>query len=209
MTLEELKETHPIAAKTEWGPLNVNKGSRHKIKELVAVSDHRFEFNTTQSANKRAVQSIIVGVIACIFSFLNALYHGLIFGVGAIVYGVWQQITNKGSIILDRNDDFVISEVSDQSTSLSSIVAFQIVSEELMHVGVGKVKGLRHVQSGRHRRINGVTTKNYTSFELNAILEDGTRYHLIDHANLTSIQRDGQTLSDWLNVPLLDASALT
>ena len=49
MTLEELKEAHPIAAKTEWGPLNVNKESRHKIKELVAVSDHRAEFNTTQS----------------------------------------------------------------------------------------------------------------------------------------------------------------
>ena len=47
---------------------------------------------------------------------------------------------------------------------LSSIVAFQIVSEELMHVGVGRVKGLRHVQSGRHRNINGVKAKKYTYF---------------------------------------------
>ena len=86
MTLEELNEAHPIAAKTEWEPLHVNKGSRHKIKELIAVSDHRYEFNTTQSTNKRAVQSIIVGVIACIFAFLNTIYYGFIFGVGAIVY---------------------------------------------------------------------------------------------------------------------------
>lgn len=208
MTLEELKELHPIAAKADWEPLNTNKGSRHKIKELVAVSPSRFEFKTTQSAQKRAVQSIIVGVIACIVGFLTALYQGLIFGVGAILYGVWQQIKIKGSIILDQNSDFVMTEGSDRSTALSSIVAIQIVGEELMHVGVGKVKGLRHVQSGRHRNINGVTTKKYTSFELNAILEDGTRYHLVDHANLTAIQRDGQTLCDWLNVPLLDASTL-
>ncbi|WP_299362417.1 hypothetical protein [Winogradskyella sp.] len=48
---------------------------------------------------------------------------------------------------------------------------------------------------------------SYGSFELNLVLEDGTRRNVVDHGNLKSIIDDAHVISDFLNVPIWHAKS--
>ncbi|RAJ16236.1 hypothetical protein [Olleya aquimaris] len=50
---------------------------------------------------------------------------------------------------------------------------------------------------------NGESNENeYKSYEVNLVLQDGSRINLIDYTNLDSITKDTNTLSTFLNVPI-------
>ena len=42
----------------------------------------------------------------------------------------------------------------------------------------------------------------FNSFEINLVLKDSERIHIIDHSNLKSIIKDAESLSQFLNVPI-------
>jgi hypothetical protein len=50
---------------------------------------------------------------------------------------------------------------------------------------------------------------SYGSFELNLVLNDGTRRNVVDHGNLKSIIDDAHCLSEFLNVPIWHAQSRT
>lgn len=68
---------------------------------------------------------------------------------------------------------------------LKSIIAIQLIGE--------------HVKSDKG---------SYQSFELNLVLNDGTRENVIDHAGLKSIIIDAEILSEFLNIPIWHAGPL-
>jgi len=55
-----------------------------------------------------------------------------------------------------------------------------------------------------------IRSKNssYTSYELNFVFENGDRYNVIDHAKYEAIQKEAIVISEFLGVPLWDASNL-
>lgn len=46
---------------------------------------------------------------------------------------------------------------------------------------------------------------NYNSFELNLVLEDGSRKNVVDHGSLKTIIDDAHVISEFLNVPIWHA----
>ena len=48
--------------------------------------------------------------------------------------------------------------------------------------------------------------KSYYSYELNLVLDDGSRVHVIDHGDQRALRADAETLSKFLDKPLWDAS---
>ena len=68
---------------------------------------------------------------------------------------------------------------------LNSIIALQIIGE--------------HIKSDKG---------SYKSFELNLVLQDGSRKNVIDHGNLKSIIVDAEILSKFLNVPIWHAGSI-
>jgi hypothetical protein len=52
-------------------------------------------------------------------------------------------------------------------------------------------------------RVSG-NKRRYWSYELNLVLQDGQRCNLMDHANLSRLQEDAQTLGRLLGVPVWD-----
>ena len=68
---------------------------------------------------------------------------------------------------------------------LPSIVAIQLIGE--------------HVKSDKG---------SYKSFELNLVLDDGSRKNVIDHGDLKSIIRDAEMLSAFLKVPIWHAGPI-
>lgn len=75
-------------------------------------------------------------------------------------------------------------DTSETYISLNSVIAIQIIGE--------------HVRSDKG---------SYKSFELNLVLEDGSRKNVIDHGNLKAIIDDAQVLSDFLNVQIWHAKS--
>ncbi|NRD22466.1 hypothetical protein HNV10_04390 [Winogradskyella litoriviva] len=76
-------------------------------------------------------------------------------------------------------------DASNKYIPLISIVAIQIIGE--------------HIKSNKG---------SYKSFELNLILQNGSRKNVIDHGNLKSIIIDAEILSDFLNVPIWHAGSI-
>jgi hypothetical protein len=46
---------------------------------------------------------------------------------------------------------------------------------------------------------------SYYSYELNLVLNDGSRINVVDHGNLKQLRSDTQTLSQFLGKPVWDA----
>jgi hypothetical protein len=46
---------------------------------------------------------------------------------------------------------------------------------------------------------------SYYSYELNLVLDDGSRINVVDHGNLERLRSDAQTLSQFLGKPVWDA----
>lgn len=76
-------------------------------------------------------------------------------------------------------------ETSKIHIPLKSIVAIQLIGE--------------HVRSDKG---------SYQSFELNLVLDDGSRQNVVDHGSLKSIIIDAEVLSEFLNVPIWHADSL-
>tara|TARA_R110002111_G_scaffold66446_6_gene108294 strand:- start:2743 stop:3408 length:666 start_codon:yes stop_codon:yes gene_type:complete len=68
---------------------------------------------------------------------------------------------------------------------LKSIIAIQLIGE--------------HVKNDKG---------SYKSFELNLVLNDGSRNNVIDHGNLKSIISDAEILSNFLNIPIWHAGSV-
>lgn len=68
--------------------------------------------------------------------------------------------------------------------SLSKIIALQLIGE---------------IVSGND--------SNYSSFELNIVMDDGERFNVVDHGNLKSLIRDAEWLSEFLSVPIWHAES--
>jgi hypothetical protein len=47
---------------------------------------------------------------------------------------------------------------------------------------------------------------SYYSYELNLVLDDGSRINVVDHGNLDRLRSDAQTLSRFLDKPVWDAT---
>jgi hypothetical protein len=47
---------------------------------------------------------------------------------------------------------------------------------------------------------------SYYSYELNIVLKEGDRVNVIDHGNIKKLRLDAETLAEFLDVPLWDAS---
>ncbi|MDP6491172.1 MAG: hypothetical protein QGG69_05335 [Kiritimatiellia bacterium] len=46
---------------------------------------------------------------------------------------------------------------------------------------------------------------SYYSYELNLVLQDGSRINVVDHGNKTKLREDAATLSEFLGRPVWDA----
>ena len=46
---------------------------------------------------------------------------------------------------------------------------------------------------------------SYYSYELNLILKDGSRKNVVDHGSIKQLQKDAQTLGQFLGIPVWDA----
>jgi len=69
-----------------------------------------------------------------------------------------------------------------------------------------RIKGLQMLA----KRVSGSHgDRTYSSYELNLILDNHDRINVMDHGDVDALRADAEKLSEFLDVPLFDASRLT
>jgi hypothetical protein len=194
----------PLALETEWVPV-ASGGASFRTHRLIQPSANRVEFAPTLGAKAFYLLFLFSGSGVLLFQLnririaqtgfsgqdtLVPILVGTVFTVvGACLYwfGTTPRVFDQALAAFWRGRrtptplEFV--ERSDSSAPLSSIHALQLLSEF--------VSGSKNA---------------YYSYELNLILDDGSRINVVDHGNLERLRGDASALSRFLDKPVWDAT---
>ena len=194
----------PLALRIDWSPA-ASGGASFRTHRLVQTSAHRIEFAPTVGAKLFYLLFLVVGSGLLVFqanqirigqggmteqgTFVPLLVGAVFAVAGACMY--WFGTTPR---VFDQTRAFFwrgrqgpqmmgTAGGSNSSVPFSSIHALQLLSEYV---------------SGNK--------SSYYSYELNLVLDDGSRINVVDHGNLDRLRRDAQTLSRFLDKPVWDAT---
>jgi len=172
-------------------------GSNFKSHKLEQVSTSKLKYKPTVGAVIFCLLFLIIGLVVLgialkpllhILNLRNVNWFLIIFGSifsivgGAILFTMCKpRVFNKQNNIYYKS---YISNNSKHSIRLNSIIAIQIIGETI-------------------KSDNG----SYGSFELNLVLNDGTRKNVVDHGNVKSIIDDAYIISKFLNIPIWHAES--
>ncbi|MHC4396675.1 MAG: hypothetical protein ACYS1A_13575 [Planctomycetota bacterium] len=194
----------PVATTTSWTPAK-SGGANFCTHKLVKVAPHRMEFRASFGAKLFYLIFLLVGIglvigfsyklisqetvilsidtilpllIGCVFAIVGGCL--LYFGTMPIVFDKNSSHFWKGR----RDPDIVFNKDSIKVwTQLEQIHALQLISE--------------YCHSNK---------SSYYSYELNLVLEDGERINVVDHGKLKKICDDADTLSNFLERPVWNAT---
>jgi hypothetical protein len=118
-------------------------------------------------------KTVILGLVA-----------GLVFAfAGRSIYNI--AFTPR---VFDLNQQFyyaveksLLGNITETKKALSDVIALQLLTKEVVDS----------------------ESNNYNSYELNLVLKDGSRQNVICHGNFKNLKKDSDTLSMYLNVPVL------
>ena len=213
-------QNEPAAAATMWEPA-VRGGASFRTRELKQVSESRMEFVATQSMMLAplfviALMIIQLGMCWFIYRFfagelsLSELLEQRrfvpLFGLGFGILGcvlmlgaaVFLCFVARRPIVFDRNSGFFWKGKRNPSQNdpssirvcapLGEAIGLQILSEYVVS---------RDCDGDSHR---------FHSYELNLVLTDGSRANIVDHGNLKALRNDAAMVSEFLGVPVWDAT---
>lgn len=191
----------PIAVQTDWTRACPG-GTNFRTFKLVQVNPDRIKFRTTFGAVLFALIFLLVGlglIVLIIWeSYLSAFTTELMVGVGLglVFAGVGGYLLYRQMlpIVFDKriglfwkkhkpNGTAIPDGETEDCVRLNFIHALQIVAEFI---------------SGKNA--------NYYSYELNLVLKNGKRINVIDHNNKRKIETEAKVLSEFLEVPVWDAT---
>ncbi|MAX71660.1 MAG: hypothetical protein CMC76_11295 [Flavobacteriaceae bacterium] len=172
-------------------------GSNFKTHELIKKTPWKYAYRPSFGGILFAGIFVIVGLIVIIISlsvisttpsnWIMFMFGAVFSTTGSLIYyfSAMPRVFDKQLGLYYKTYKVNPSKRDENSKKqfpLKSIIAIQVIGET-------------------------ISSKNgsYGSFELNLVLEDGSRKNVVDHGNLKSIIDDAHVLSDFLNVPIWHA----
>ena len=195
----------PLALRIDWSPA-ASGGASFRTHRLVKTSAHRIEFAPALGAKLFYLLFLVVGSGLLAFQANQIrigqggiteqgtyvpLIVGAVFAVaGACMYwiGTTPRVFDQTRAFFWRGrngpETMGAGGRSDSSVPLASIHALQLLTE--------------HVTGNK---------SSYYSYELNLVLDDGSRINVVDHGSLDRLRDDARTLSQFLGKPVWDATS--
>jgi hypothetical protein len=196
-----------VALRTDWGPA-VSGGTSFRTHRLVHAGPRRAEFRVTGGAivffgvftliglgvflgfARGAVRGLLSGSLMSLFMIIPIVVGG---GFVAIGVGMWWHYGAPAVFDKQRGEywkgrrspaESANRHTVKERVQLDRIYALQLIKE--------------HCTGDE---------SSYYSYELNLVLEDGTRLNVVDHGNQDMLRRDAEELAKFLGRPLWDATA--
>lgn len=199
----------PVAERTRWGPAS-GGGASYREHTLVEITPTRLEFRMALGTKVFFGGFIVLGVgcfigaVYCLARgsirgwwtlFFLSLFPGLFMGLVGYFTGrrrVFDLDTGwywKGRKPLAASE----AEQRNSCTPLKNVHALQIVREKVRISSSG---------TGRNR----TSSSTFYSYEINLVLNNGSRINVIDHGRHDVVQADAVRLGQFLGVPVWDAT---
>lgn len=133
------------------------------------------------------------GIVACVASVRMGNYGiALLFVTVAAVLGILAYVVGRRlprKAVFDRvRGSFYRQGQRADERSLAAIAGVQVVGEQ--------VEWTQYHDGETHQR-------RYTAWELNVVLEDGSRWTVVDHVGRDRIRQEARRLAQWLGVPFM------
>ena len=142
--------------------------------------------------------TLVIGFIAGLEEW--ALLMGPVIGFMAVGYAFYKLL--KGNP--DRRTRF---DRASQQLTVEERVRRSSEYRTLATKPLSRVVGVQVLYTG-HRRWSSETTGGcYFTYEMNLILDDGTRFHLCTHSDWEWFRREGARLAEFLKTPFIDQLA--
>ena len=183
----------PVAQKTEWKPILKESSGNFRIKRLSQDGETKLGFKApagSMAVYRNCALAGLAGLALMVFTQTGTLVLRVL-AVIAVLIGLWGIYLQSEPISFDKTAG-VFRRGRKQTIKLDEIYALQLLSR-VVDVKVPPKKG----QKGQLNRIN--------TYELNVVLNDGSRVNVIAHAGLKEIVEDGNSISNFINKPLWDA----
>lgn len=196
-----------VALRTEWGPAK-GGGASFRTHRLVDVDALRKEFKATRGALAFYLVFLVVG-LGVVVGFTWAALGGdipsgggsmlpavLPFFVGTVFAGAGGALLYSGAapIVFDKRR----GEYWKGRTAPYEVANRRRLKE---HVELDRIHALQIVSE--HCRSND---SSYYSYELNLVLDDGSRLNVVDHGDHAELRADADALAAFLDKPLWDAT---
>ncbi len=178
-----------VDLETEWCAKTWIGGANFRTHALRESSPKRLEFHATPGA------IVLVVGIALVFLTVGGgaaaseegRWFGVLFGPVALVVSAWLLLRTTSPRVFDQELGVYFRGRSPgpDDCPLARVHALQIVSKSMGRASDGH---------------------SYTSFELNLVLDDGTRTTVVCHGVHAALRADADRLSAFLDVPVWDAA---
>jgi hypothetical protein len=176
-----------VAMKTQWLPVKEG-GSNFNAYKMIMIDNNRIEFKASLKGVISFILMIIViftveirnmkelGIPVVIFIIL--IFHAIHYSINEIVFDKNQMLFWKG--VIECN--CYIDNHKMKSARIGDIHAIQLLWKE--------VEGDDDI---------------WDSYELNIVLEDSRRIHVVSYAKKDNVRQDASVLARFLDKPLWDA----
>lgn len=198
-TIDTQQFNDPIAEKIEWGPAK-SGGTNFKTNSLIKVSSSVYRYQLSIGGKLFIGVFGLIGFIVFIVALSLLIssnptgYFLLLFSLVFMAAAYFMYRSMGTPIVLDRTMGVIWKGkkppkfTGDQSASseviyTNDVHAIQVISE--------------WIRSDKN---------SYSSYEINLVLKDATRFNLVDHGNKQQILSDAQDLSEFFGKPVWDAS---
>uniref|UniRef100_UPI004057545B hypothetical protein n=1 Tax=Candidatus Electrothrix sp. TaxID=2170559 RepID=UPI004057545B len=181
-------------------------GSNILSHKLVSIDHGRMEFRLAMLSLFACFALILFGLAFVGYSFSDGQFNykfipQTLIGLAAMCAGAWMLYSGTSPRVFDKRkgafwkgrkapDATTRKNESPNYVRLENIYALQLISK------VSKTP----THEGRHSVI--------TRYEINLILKDSSRVHVVHHGNKKRIRQDAAVLAEFLDKPLWDASGV-
>ena len=195
----------PVAKQTKWS-LAKKGGSNILSYRLVRIDHSRMQFRLTILSVFACLALILFGSALVGYSFSDGQFNykfipQTLIGLAALCGGIWMLYSGTLPRVFDKRkgvfwkgrkapDTTSRREKNSSYVRLDNIYALQLIS-----------RSTKTMSSSGYR-----TSK--THYEINLVLKDSSRVHVVQHGNKKRIRQDAATLAEFLGKPLWDASGL-
>jgi hypothetical protein len=204
MTFDPTRFDDPLATQIRWTPIK-GGGSNFRTHKYYNQGANQAGFKATFGAKAFSGILMLVGLGVSTGIPFSMLQEGeslmamqtlfvIVFGLVFFGAGLFMFRSYSKPVVFDKMvgyywkgwkkpERYKSNHSIEGSIKISDIHALQIVSE--------------YIRGDK---------KNYYSYELNIVTRDGERHNVIDHGDRTDMIADANKLSDFLGIPVWDAS---
>ncbi|MEO0900077.1 MAG: hypothetical protein AAFY71_26920 [Bacteroidota bacterium] len=193
---------HPMAEKVAWAPLKPG-GTNVRAEKAVQISAMEVIIKSTFTVKAIALLVFLLGLSMLFLGVADMInpsqgileFHGGFLMLISLL-PLWagnhliKKVAKRSNFQRENSSffqekperAFSIQKIKSSEVSLDNIVAIQLLREYIRS------------SEGKH----------FDSYEMNLVLDDGSRVNLMDHGDLRSIRSDAKMIARFLSVPVWD-----